>query len=279
MTRQPSPGNGPRKATSESRQNRVAWELEKPAFYPIQVRYLEASQVADFFQSPQNNIAGLVCFGEPLPFIGQETDQIPVTNIPLRPFKKESNVEVWLGEHPFTYVQEKGFQIAYNPHYLFGSVQVWESSTLSLEDVTCATYQLILDQISELGYPHLFRVWNYFPDINLANHSLDRYQQFCIGRQRAFSSQTKEFQTILPAATAVGTPSGSLQIYFLAGKQPGNHVENPRQLNAYEYPDLYGPKSPSFARATMAIAGNQHHLFLAGTASIVGHATQHPGYS
>ncbi len=175
------------------------------------------------------------------------------------------------------YVQEKGLQVACNPHYLFGSVQVWESSALSLEDLTCETYQLILDQISELGYPHLFRVWNYFPEINLTNHGLERYQQFCKGRHRAFSYRTKEFQAILPAATAVGTPSGSLQIYFLAGKQPGNHVENPRQLSAYEYPDLYGPKSPSFARATMAIAGDHHHLFLAGTASIVGHATQHSG--
>ena len=276
-TRQPSSNHCLGRTIPEARPIPEPRDLERSVFCPIQVRYLEASQVVHLFQTPQNYIAGLVCFGKSLFLNGQETDHIPVVNIPLAPFKKDSYIEVWSGEHPFIYVQEESIQVACNQHYLFGSVQGWESSALSLEDLTCATYQLILDQISELGYPHLFRVWNYFPEINLTNHGLERYQQFCKGRHQAFSSQTKKFQTVLPAATAVGTPSGSLQINFLAGKQPGNHIENPRQMSAYEYPDFYGPKSPSFSRATMAIAENHHHLFLAGTASIIGHATQHPG--
>ena len=40
---------------------------------------------------------------------------------------------------------------------------------------------------------------------------------------------------------------------------------------------MYGPKSPSFARATVHSTTPSSHLFVAGTASIVGHATQHHG--
>ncbi len=55
------------------------------------------------------------------------------------------------------------------------------------------------------------------------------------------------------------------------------HVENPRQMNAYEYPSVYGPCSPSFARATLRPSTSGFHLFIAGTASVVGHASQHIG--
>ncbi len=42
---------------------------------------------------------------------------------------------------------------------------------------------------------------------------------------------------------------------------------------------MYGPESPSFARATLHRTGKGGQLFIAGTASIVGHATQHKGDS
>ena len=266
-----------RQATSGSSPTRVAWELEVPTFCPIRIQYLEPSEVADLVKFSQHHIAGLVYFGESLPCNQQRADRIPVAHLPLTPLNEESRVEVWFGKHPFIYEQEEALQVAFNPHFLFGSVEIWESPDFSLESLTCSTYQLILDRISELGYPHLFRVWNNFPEINRTSQGLERYQQFCIGRHRAFSTQTKKFQTILPAATAIGTPGGPLHIYFLAGKHPGVHIENPRQISAYEYPERYGPKSPSFARATMVQAENSHNLFVAGTASIVGHATQHPG--
>ena len=51
----------------------------------------------------------------------------------------------------------------------------------------------------------------------------------------------------------------------------GVQVENPRQVSAYDYPREYGPRSPSFARATVA-AGL---LLTAGTSSVVGHRSVH----
>jgi len=71
--------------------------------------------------------------------------------------------------------------------------------------------------------------------------------------------------------------SGPLKIHFLAARQPGMHVENPRQVSAYEYPRVYGPRSPSFARATLRPSNSGSHLLIAGTASVVGHVSEHIG--
>ncbi|MFZ2492241.1 MAG: Rid family hydrolase, partial [Thermoanaerobaculia bacterium] len=77
----------------------------------------------------------------------------------------------------------------------------------------------------------------------------------------------------LPAASAVGMDGGGLATYFLAAREPGTQVENPRQVAAYCYPRQYGPKSPSFSRAT--IYGGT--VLVSGTASVVGHETVHAG--
>jgi chorismate lyase/3-hydroxybenzoate synthase len=73
----------------------------------------------------------------------------------------------------------------------------------------------------------------------------------------------------------VGTQGGPLQIYFLAGAHPATHLGSPRQLNAYDYPKIYGPRSPSFARATLCQSDAMTQLFISGTASVVGHQSQH----
>ena len=49
-------------------------------------------------------------------------------------------------------------------------------------------------------------------------------------------------------------------------------------MNAYEYPEQYGPRSPSFARATLCESSGGSQLFLSGTASVVGHESRHHGF-
>jgi enamine deaminase RidA (YjgF/YER057c/UK114 family) len=58
---------------------------------------------------------------------------------------------------------------------------------------------------------------------------------------------------------------------------PALAVENPRQVSAYLYPAAYGPRSPTFSRAALALLPGQEVLFVSGTASIVGHRTVHTG--
>jgi chorismate lyase/3-hydroxybenzoate synthase len=80
----------------------------------------------------------------------------------------------------------------------------------------------------------------------------------------------------LPAGSAVGTQGGPLTITFLAARTPnGQHIENPRQISAYKYPKRYGQQSPSFARATYQEWKGNKYLYVAGTASIVGHQSIH----
>jgi enamine deaminase RidA (YjgF/YER057c/UK114 family) len=67
-------------------------------------------------------------------------------------------------------------------------------------------------------------------------------------------------------------------VYFLAGREPPLAIENPRQVSAYRYPDIYGLRSPTFSRAALVdVEGGRNALFISGTASIVGHQSMHVG--
>jgi chorismate lyase/3-hydroxybenzoate synthase len=185
--------------------------------------------------------------------------------------------EVWTSTLPITYHQADGIHCAMNDEVLFGALQLEESPGTLLDAVTYIAYRRLLAQVRALGYPHLLRVWNYFPHINRESDGLERYQRFCAGRHQALAEGLAGFPHTLPAGTAVGTMSGPLKIHFLASRQPGTHVENPRQVSAYEYPLVYGPRSPSFARATLRSSISGSHLLIAGTASVVGHVSEHIG--
>jgi len=79
-----------------------------------------------------------------------------------------------------------------------------------------------------------------------------------------------------PAATAIGRRDGSpvLQVYWLAAREAGLALENPRQVSAWRYPREYGPVAPGFSRAMLAPGFG---LMISGTASVVGHASRHEG--
>ena len=64
--------------------------------------------------------------------------------------------------------------------------------------------------------------------------------------------------------------AGPLAIGFLAGRAVPRHFENPRQVPAFEYPAQYGPRPPSFSRATAVKAGEGRWIFISGTAAVVG---------
>ncbi len=196
-------------------------------------------------------------------------------NLPLQ--SEPPIVEIWESSAPVLCDQFQAIRLAVTNGFVFGCLEIQEPSRSVLEDVTRQAYEQIFEYCTRSGFPNLLRMWNYFPNINGEQDGLERYKRFCIGRHQAFSTQFKEFRPFLPAASAVGTSGGPFQVLFLAGVQPGIPVENPRQMSAYAYPQIYGPKSPSFARATLHHTSSDSRLFVAGTASIVGHATQHHG--
>ena len=103
---------------------------------------------------------------------------------------------------------------------------------------------------------------------------MENYRRFCRGRSVAFENQFgSTFQRQLPAASAVGATAGPLSVAFMAGAALPRHYENPQQVPAFEYPPSYGPRPPSFSRATVIHEDAQQTLFVSGTASIRGHAT------
>lgn len=146
------------------------------------------------------------------------------------------------------------------------------------EPAAHALFSELLDLAAELGYPELLRVWNYLPGINREHGGLEVYRSFNLGRARAFVSRFGlAAERRFCASSAVGAPGDELLVLFLAAREPGRHVENPRQVAAWRYPPRYGPVGPSFSRLTVAPAELGPGCFLSGTASVVGHATLHAG--
>src|SRR5690606_32396173 len=114
---------------------------------------------------------------------------------------------------------------------------------------------------------------NHLDDINQGAGDTERYRQFCVGRGQAM---VQAGPGGYPSATAVGRHESDhlLQVFWLAGREPGLAVETPRQVSAYHYPRVHGPVSPGFSRAMVTA---DRTLFISGTASIVGHISRHHG--
>jgi len=147
--------------------------------------------------------------------------------------------------------------------------------TVGLEE---ATHRLYADIFGASHGFHLARIWNYVPAINQSGPGdMENYRLFCRGRSLAFEAHFgRGFNARLPSASAVGCHAHSLTVAFAACPAVPRHVENPLQVAAYDYPGAYGPRAPSFARATV-VAGPEHAtVFISGTAAIRGHDTIAP---
>ena len=235
--------------------------------------FLHRTQVARWLDAHQANPLAIISFARPV----TDSFHCPVIRLDLPELMSPSQLEVWSTTNPVQTYYDEGFSASASRDFMFGTLTLDEQPGQSIDTLTDRAYRRLLHCLQQLAYPHLWRVWNYFPNINGLVDGLERYQQFCLGRHRAFADLLPGFPHSLPAGTAVGTRSGPLQIYFVAGTLPATHLGNPRQTHAYEYPQDYGPLSPSFARATLCRSDTRSQLFISGTASVVGHASQHPG--
>ena len=189
-------------------------------------------------------------------------------------FEAEAWYEVWVSAQAVTLRRAPDRSLACDGELLFGTVVLDDPGDDALDAGAFALYSILFDTLDREGYPALLRVWNYFPRINEDTSGTERYRAFNVGRHEAFCSKGRVIaEGAVPAACALGTRQGGLQVCFLAGKVPGTVIENPRQVNAYRYPSDFGPRSPTFSRGILV--GDA--LLISGTASIVGSESMHPG--
>lgn len=247
--------------------------------------------LAEFLQpntSWKNDVLGALCFStaSPRPYIQKDAD-VPCLCVPMpRMDAADSVCEIWYGNGDLNQGRVGDIQYRCDSDVLFGVVLVAEaqfaarSDKTPLQQATESAYRQIFSLLDSLNYPYLFRFWNYIADINTHSFGLERYRQFNLGRQEAFLAHGREVVGNVPAACALGfgqqQSTATLTIAFLAGRSAPRNIENPRQISAYQYPEQYGPRSPTFSRASLVTIGHDEVLFISGTASIVGHATLHP---
>jgi enamine deaminase RidA (YjgF/YER057c/UK114 family) len=186
-------------------------------------------------------------------------------------------VDAWLGGADVHSGRQGAVHWRHDGHWLHGVLDIADAD-LGLADAAEQAYRDVFATLRLTGFEHLLRLWNYLPRINAETGGLERYRQFNIGRQQAFLAAGHSAFEGAPAACAIGTGAGDLRVRFLAGRSAPLAVENPRQVSAYRYPSRYGPRAPTFSRAALAaLGGGELALFVSGTASIVGHETQHLG--
>ncbi|WP_257902765.1 FkbO/Hyg5 family chorismatase [Saccharothrix obliqua] len=228
--------------------------------------------------APPEHVLGVVrhapATGEPA-----SVDPWPAVTLHTAANPDQSFHEIWTSTRPVRTGRYKNLVYGHDGETLFCAADLPDADRF--RDDVRETYLALVELARDLGY-HLFRVWNHVAGINADNaDGLERYRDFCQGRAEALEDATKDWITDLPAASGVGALGGGVVVYCLASRtRRPVHFENPRQVPAYRYPRQYGPRSPSFARASL-VPGTTGPadglLYVSGTASVVGHETAFPG--
>lgn len=191
-------------------------------------------------------------------------------SVPLRPIGTAPPRECWQVESTVTHGRQDALRWSAGGGWLFVALELDEAEFGGIEAAAGQAYRRLCGFVAEREERHLLRIWNYLHAINEGEGDNERYRRFCIGRARGLAAHGIERY---PAATAIGHHrAGLLQVYALCATQPGEALENPRQVSAWRYPREYGPTPPSFARAMKLPGGG---LAISGTAAVVGHASHH----
>jgi len=234
--------------------------------FPLDVYYQQRSALADVAADPYT--LAIIDFGNRSRF---SHDKRLIIGTPA--LAGSHLLEVWRTDE----IPETGVvgEIHYRktPSLIFGQI-LMDSNIGRIESITQDAYRQINRLQQELDYPQMIRIWNYLSWINRHDDGMERYQSFCVGRHQAIDT-SQGFESHLPAATAVGTRDDKVLIYFIAAREDGIQIENPLQVSAFDYPARYAPKSPAFSRAIVKQWGESKHLYISGTASILGHETRH----
>ena len=184
----------------------------------------------------------------------------------LNPLRQTHPFENWYATQPIERGQYGKLSYTYNDAILFGYAAVCQKHIA--EDLR----QIYKDLVQLLNSEHytLLRAWHYLPQLSKAAD----YRMLCDARAQACTAFKPNFYC---AATVIGTNSAAGVVYFIAARKAGITVNNPRQTWPHLYPKYYVQPPPMFARAVLKQWNGNGHLYISGTAAIVGHASLHKG--
>ena len=194
----------------------------------LQLEYLCSRDINNYPASWWQGVLGVVGFEKP-PAV--DRGRIPVTASMIQPLGAEDLCEVWRIADPGVRLAsgsaQAGLHYRYSDELLFGCLSIAESAidasgeSGALLRATEIAYQEIFDVLNETGHGQLIRIWNYLPGINGQADGDERYRHFNSARQAAFRNSGRAIKGAVPAACALGSPSGSpISIYFLAARRP-----------------------------------------------------------
>ena len=239
------------------------------------LHYIAANEIGAALAEADGAVLGYLGFGEPDP--GHHAGNVPFAWVDMPALGAGRVFELWVSPAPVRTEGAGRMRVAGNDQVLFGCLQIDEGNKSGYDLLIYRNYCQIFDCIDDLGYPNLLRAWHYVPDIHFDERGMERYKRFSLGRHEAFVAKGRAISRSAPAASAVGKRPGNTVISFLAARRPGMAIENPRQVSAYSYPAQYGPRGPSFSRAVFSTWSGRPQLYISGTASILGHLSQHAG--
>jgi hypothetical protein len=142
-------------------------------------------------------------------------------------------------------------------------------------------------ETEKMTFDNIIRQWNYIGKIiKVIRHGRQMSQHYQLfNKVRSEYYRKYRSASDFPAATGIGMKHGKVMIDFCAvsGSETVQtiSVSNPRQINPYSYdqkvligtPEKDQKQPPLFERAKLLIFSNAWHLFVSGTASIIGQET------
>lgn len=129
-----------------------------------------------------------------------------------------------------------------------------------------SAYTTMLEEDEE--YPYLISCRNFIPNILGYEDGVQRYIKFNAARRRMYE---KFNVTVYPTACGLGSIDNHYKLLYVRAKTPMMFFDNPKQVEAFDYPQFYG--KPQFSRAGV----HNGNLMISGTASIRGSETIHIG--
>ncbi|MCK5813080.1 MAG: hypothetical protein KAH03_02435 [Cocleimonas sp.] len=238
---------------------------------PFSIQFLPVENISAL--ATDKNVLAAIRFAS---IASAEDTEKPLFSVGLPNLALSNIVEVWYSDTPVKTTIIDGIQLAWNDDIIFGHMLLDETQYEGTASATKDAYRLILNTIQALSYPSLLRIWNYLSAINENQQGLRHYQAFSQGRQKILDDVV-DLGYVPPASTVIGTACAGLQVYFIAAKKSGIQLKNPRQADDFLYPRHYGPVRPAFSRAIVKQWKNSTHLYISGTASIIGHQKHHSG--